>query len=72
MVTYRKIIHNRIGKIEAAEKDSGATAKLFTPFCTPRLALPKNIPLELMRILSFLGLEKCGYRFYITHIHCSL
>ena len=55
-VTYRKIVHNRIQKIGSAEKDSGAAVKLFT-FCTTRLALPKNILLELMRILLFLELE---------------
>ena len=46
----RSIVHNRIRKIETAAEYSGAAAKLFMAFCIPRLALPKNICLELMRI----------------------
>ena len=51
------MVHNRIRKIESAGKNSGAAVKLFMLFCTPRLALPTNIPLELMRILSFFTLD---------------
>ena len=53
--TVQLYIANCIQKIESAEKDSGAAAKLFITYYTPRLALPKNIPLELIYILSFLG-----------------
>ena len=49
------MVHNRIRKIESAGKNSGAATKLFMGFCIPRLALSKNIPLELMCILSFWG-----------------
>ena len=68
LVAYRKTVHNRIQKIGSAEKDSGAAAKLFMTFCTPRLALPKNITLELMRILLFLGLETIPCTYNNIHV----
>ena len=52
LVTCRNLEHSCIRKIESAGKTSGSAAKLFTVF-TLRLALQKNILLELMRTLSF-------------------
>ena len=50
LVTYVKLY------ITVSEnwEDNGAAAKLFMTFCIPRLALPKNICLKLMRILSII------------------
>ena len=62
LVTCHNIVNYHIRKSVSVAKSNVASATLLEAFFIPMLALPKNIALELIRILSLFSLDSLPVR----------